>query len=255
MGLPLPVPGLCTSGSHHAHQQLHEEVTIYYRFHPYHGVVVLLRQRATYQTEELGTARKIVLDRILGPGGNRCRDLMLAMIVGRILDPASKLAAARALSPATTTSSLGTVLGLGCVDEDELYTALDWLRERQPAIETALARRHLKNGTLVLYDVSSSYLEGHCCPLAQRGYSRDGRHGTLQIVYGLLCAPDGCPVAIEVFEGNTGDPMTLAPLLADLATLTRNTIVTAITTALPFSVLARPAPVHRRAYELPQLTL
>ena len=158
----------------------------------------------------LGTAHKIGLDRILGPDGNRCRDLVLAMIVGRILDPASKLAAARALSPATASSSLGTVLGLGEVDEDELYTALDWLLERQPAIETALARRHLKNGTLVLYDVSSSYMEGRCCLIAQRGYSRDGRRGTLQIVYGLLCAPDGCPVAIEVFEGNTGDPMTLA---------------------------------------------
>jgi hypothetical protein len=158
----------------------------------------------------LGTAQKIGLDRILGPDGNRCRDLVLAMLVGRILDPASKLAAARALSPATATSSLGTVLGLGEVDEDELYTALDWLQERQAAIEAALAKRHLKNGTLVLYDVSSSYMEGRCCPIAQRGYSRDGRRGTLQIVYGLLCAPDGCPVAIQVFEGNTGDPMTLA---------------------------------------------
>ena len=126
-----------------------------------------------------------------------CRDLVLAMIVGRILDPASKLAAARALSPATATSSLGTVLGLGEVDEDELYAALDWLLERQPAIETALARRHLKNGTLVLYDVSSSYMEGRCCPIAQRGYSRDGRRGTLQIVYGLLCAPDGCPAELR----------------------------------------------------------
>jgi transposase len=158
----------------------------------------------------LGTARKIGLDRILGPDGNRCRDLVLAMVVGRILDPASKLAAARTLSPATATSSLGTMLGLGEVDEDELYAALDWLLERQPAIETALARQHLKNGTLVLYDVSSSYMEGRCCPLAQRGYSRDRRQGSLQIVYGLLCAPDGCPVAIEVFAGNTGDPMTLA---------------------------------------------
>jgi len=158
----------------------------------------------------LGTVRKIGLDRILGPDGNRCRDLVLAMVVGRILDPASKLAAARTLSPATATSSLGTMLGLGEVDEDELYAALDWLLERQPAIETALAKQHLKNGTLVLYDVSSSYMEGRCCPLAKRGYSRDGRQGTLQIVYGLLCAPDGCPVAIEVFEGNTGDPMTLA---------------------------------------------
>jgi Transposase DDE domain len=158
----------------------------------------------------LGTARRIGLDRILGPDRNRCRDLVLALLVGRILEPASKLAAARALSPATAASSLGEALGLGAVDEDELYTALDWLLARQPAIEAALAKRHLSNGTLVLYDVSSSYMEGRCCPLAKRGYSRDGRKGTLQIIYGLLCAPDGCPIAIEVFDGNTADPMTLA---------------------------------------------
>ena len=164
----------------------------------------------------LGTARKTGLDRILGPDGNRCRDLVLAMLVGRILDPVSKLAAARTLSPATASSSLGEALGLGMVDEDELYAALDWLGERQPAIETALAKRHLQNGTLVLYDVSSSYMEGSCCPLAKRGYSRDGKKGTLQIVYGLLCAPDGCPVAIEVFDGNTGDPTTLAPQIEKL---------------------------------------
>ena len=158
----------------------------------------------------LGTARKIGLDRILGPAGDRCRDLVLALLVSRILDPASKLAAARALSPATAASSLGEVLGLGEVDEDELYAALDWLLERQPAIEATLARRHLTHGTLVLYDVSSSYMEGRCCPLAKRGYSRDGKKGTLQIIYGLLCAADGCPVAIEVFDGNTADPTTLA---------------------------------------------
>src|SRR5437868_5263169 len=158
----------------------------------------------------LGTARRIGLDRMLGPNGNRCRDLVLALLVGRVLEPASKLAAARALSPATAASSLGEVLGLGEVDEDELYTALYWLLERQSAIETALAKRHLSNGTLVLYDVSSSYMEGRCCPLAKRGYSRDGRKGTLQITYGLLCASDGCPLAIEVFDGNTADPMTLA---------------------------------------------
>jgi Transposase DDE domain len=158
----------------------------------------------------IGTARKIGLDRILGPDGNRCRDLVLAMIAARILDPGSKLATARALAPMTATTSLGEVLGLGDVEDRELYGALDWLHERQSAIEAAFARHHLKNGTLVLYDVSSSYLEGHRCPLAQRGYSRDGRKGSLQIVYGLLCAPDGCPVAIEVFDGNTGDPTTLA---------------------------------------------
>jgi transposase len=164
----------------------------------------------------LGTARKIGLDRILGPDGNRCRDLVLALLVGRILEPTSKLAAARALSPATAASSLGEVLGLGAVDDDELYAALDWLLERQPAIETTLARRHLTTGTLVLYDVSSSYMEGSCCPLAKRGYSRDGKKGTLQIVYGLLCAPDGCPIAVEVFDGNTGDPTTLAPQIEKL---------------------------------------
>jgi transposase len=164
----------------------------------------------------LGTARKIGLDRILGPGANRCRDLVLALLIGRILDPVSKLAAARTLSPATASSSLGEVLGLGEIADDELYAALDWLLVRQAAIETALARRHLHNGSLVLYDVSSSYMEGRCCPLAKRGYSRDGKKGTLQIVYGLLCAPDGCPVAIEVFEGNTGDPTTLAPQIDKL---------------------------------------
>jgi transposase len=164
----------------------------------------------------LGTARRIGLDRILGADGDRCRGLILALLVSRILDPVSKLATARALSPATAASSLGEVLGLGCVDEDEIYAALDWLVEHQPAIEATLAKRHLSHGTLVLYDVSSSYMEGHCCPLAKRGYSRDGKKGTLQIIYGLLCAPDGCPVAIEVFDGNTADPMTLATQIAKL---------------------------------------
>jgi len=164
----------------------------------------------------LGTARKIGLDRLLGPDGNRCRDLVLALVVSRLLEPGSKLAAARALSPDTASSSLGQQLGLGPVDEDELYTALDWLAVRQPAIETVLAKDHLAGGTLVLYDVSSSYMEGHCCPLAQYGYNRDGKRGKLQIVYGLLCAADGCPVAIEVFEGRTADPMTLASQVGKL---------------------------------------
>jgi transposase len=164
----------------------------------------------------LGTARKIGLDRVLGPDGNRCRDLVLALVVSRVLEPGSKLAAARALSPDTASSSLGEQLGLGVVDEDELYTALDWLAVRQPAIEAALAKYHLAGGTLVLYDVSSSYLEGRCCPLAQFGYNRDRKRGKLQIVYGLLCAADGCPVAIEVFEGSTADPMTLTSQVSKL---------------------------------------
>src|SRR5712664_1435543 len=164
----------------------------------------------------LGTARKIGLDRLLGPDGNRCRDLSLALVVSRILDPGSKLAAARALSRDTATSSLGEQLAVGVVDEDELYSALDWLAVRQPAIEAALAKRHFTSGTLVLYDVSSSYLEGRCCPLAQFGYSRDGKRGKLQIVYGLLCASDGCPVAIEVFAGSTADPTTLTSQVSKL---------------------------------------
>ena len=164
----------------------------------------------------LGTARKIGLDRLIGPDGNRCRDLVLALAVSRILDPGSKLAASRALSPDTAASSLGAELGLGPVDEEELYAALDWLAVRQAAIEKALARRHLFGGTLVLYDVTSSYMEGRCCPLAQFGYNRDGKKGKLQIVYGLLCAPDGCPVAIEVFEGSAGDPSTLGNQVAKL---------------------------------------
>ena len=158
----------------------------------------------------LGTLRDIGLDRMLGPPRNRCRDLVIAMIVARLIAPASKLATARMLDPLTASSSLGEVLGLGPVDEDELYVALDWLGERQEAIEKALARKHLHDGTLVLYDVSSSYVEGRCCELARLGYNRDGKKGKLQIVYGLLCAADGCPVAIEVFEGDTGDPRTLA---------------------------------------------
>src|SRR5580693_6868511 len=144
------------------------------------------------------------------PHGHVAAALGIALLVGRIIDPTSKLAAARSLSPATAASSLGELLGLGDVDEDELYAALDWLLERQPGIEATLAKRHLTNGTLVLYDVSTSYMEGRCCPLAKYGHSRDRKKGKLQILYGLLCAPDGCPVAIEVFDGNTGDPKTLA---------------------------------------------
>jgi hypothetical protein len=164
----------------------------------------------------LGTVRQIGLDRILGPDGNRCRDLVVAMVASRLIDPTSKLATAKALSPETAASSLGAIMGLGEVDEDELYVALDWLCERQGAVEAALARRHLRGGSLVLYDVSSSYLEGRCCELASRGYNRDRKRGKLQIVYGLLCAPDGCPVAIEVFAGDTADPMTLSAQVAKL---------------------------------------
>lgn len=180
------------------------------------GISILRSLPHGHVAAALGMLRAIGLDRILGPAGNRCRDLVVAMVVSRLIAPASKLATARALDPATAASSLGELLGLGGVDEDELYTALDWLGERQPAIEAALARKHLGDGVLVLYDVSSSYVEGRCCELARRGYNRDGKKGKLQIVYGLLCAADGCPVAVEVFEGNTADPMTLAAQIAKI---------------------------------------
>jgi hypothetical protein len=166
----------------------------------------------------LGTIRKIGLGRLLGPQGNRSRDLVLAMLVSRLIAPTSKLATLKGLKADTAASSLGAVLELGEVGGGELYEALDWLLVRQGAVEAALARRHLKGGTLVLYDLSSSYVEGRCCPLAQRGYSRDRKKGTLQIVYGLLCAPDGCPVAVEVFEGATADPKTLATQIDKLKT-------------------------------------
>jgi len=158
----------------------------------------------------LGLVRNVGLDRLLPRRPERLAKLALALIVARVVEPAAKLATARQLSEATASHSLGAVLRLGEVDEDELYRALDALGAAQPAIERALARRHLKNGTLVLYDVTSSYVEGRCCELARFGYSRDGRRDRPQIVFGLLCAADGCPVAVEVFEGDTGDPKTLA---------------------------------------------
>jgi hypothetical protein len=164
----------------------------------------------------LGMARKIELDELLPDGPQRQRDLALAMIVQRLIDPAAKLATARALNEETAVDSLGVTLGLGDVRVNEVYAALDWLGMAQTSIEDALARKHLHNGTLVLYDVSSSYLEGRCCPLARFGHPRDHRSDKMQIVYGLLCAPNGCPVAIEVFEGNTGDPSTVSNQITKL---------------------------------------
>jgi len=158
----------------------------------------------------LATARRIGLDDLLPRRGTkRHRALALSLIVARLLDPAAKLATARMLDTATASHSLGEVLDLGSVTAGELYATLDWLGSEQDFIETTLARRHLKAGVLVLYDVTSTYLEGRCCPLARHGYSRDHRGDRPQLVIGLLCAFDGCPVAVEVFEGNTGDPTTV----------------------------------------------
>ena len=164
----------------------------------------------------LGTARRIGLEALLPRGTQRRRALALALIVARLLEPAAKLATARALDPATATHSLGGTLGLGPVKVKELYATLDWLGKAQPRIEAQLARRHLRDGTLVLYDVTSSYLEGRCCELARFGYSRDGRRDKLQIVFGLLCSAEGCPVAVEVFERDTGDPATLSAQISKL---------------------------------------
>ena len=162
----------------------------------------------------LGMAKKLKLDKLLPK--SRLGKLGLAMIVARVIEPAAKLATARQLSEATAAHSLGAVLELGDVDEDELYAALDLLGEAQPKIETALAKRHLRDGCLVLYDLTSSYLEGQHCELGRFGHSRDGKKDKLQIVFGLLCAADGCPVAVEVFDGNTGDPSTLGAQVTKL---------------------------------------
>ena len=161
----------------------------------------------------LGKLHKLGLDRLLSQGGRQPRReaaLCTAMIVARLIEPGSKLATARGLDDETAISSLGQVLHLGAVDERELYAALDWLLGQQKRIEKSLARRHLHDGTLVLYDVTSTYFEGRTCPLAKRGHNRDGKRGKLQIVIGLLCTAQGCSIAVEVFEGNTGDPSTVA---------------------------------------------
>ena len=157
----------------------------------------------------VGTMRSSGLTALLGSRRTRERDLQEALIAHRLLSPGSKLALSRALSPETATSTLGEVLGVAGATEDELYEALDALLSRQEKIETALAQKHLQDGTLVLYDVSSSYYTGEHCDLARYGHNRDGKKRFPQIVYGLLCTSGGCPVAIEVFEGNTADPATL----------------------------------------------
>ncbi|UNC13043.1 IS1634 family transposase (plasmid) [Acidiphilium multivorum] len=158
----------------------------------------------------LGMMRKLELPRLLGRRASRERNLALALIAGRVIAPGSKLSTLRGLNPQTATTSLGEILELGAIEEREIYAALDWLGAQQGRIERQFARRHLRDGTLVLYDVSSSYLEGRHCELAHHGYSRDHRPDRPQIVYGLLCDREGRPIAVEVFEGNTADPATIA---------------------------------------------
>jgi transposase len=157
----------------------------------------------------LGTIKKLSLHNKIAAENSRKRALVLAMIVARILDPRSKLATARGLNSETCFSSLSELLGLEKADEDELYEAMDWLVSTQESIENELAKIHLSEGALVLYDVSSTYFEGTQCPLARYGYNRDKKKGFLQIVFGLICDKRGCPVAVEVFEGNTSDTTTI----------------------------------------------
>ena len=166
----------------------------------------------------LGSARRLGIEELIDPARSRRRDLVVAMLVAQVIDPGSKLAFARGLRAETATSSLGQLLGVASCDEDDLYAAMDWVLARKDDIENTLAARHLSNGTLVLYDVSSAAFEGRTCPLGAIGHARDGVKGRLQIVYGLLCSPAGVPIAIEVFEGNTADPKTLTAQIEKLKT-------------------------------------
>ena len=158
----------------------------------------------------LGTARQLGLDELIDPMPSRHRDLVVAMAVAQVIAPDSKLAIARGLRERDRGELPGRGPALGSCDEDDLYAAMDYLHDRQDTIQDTLAARHLGGGTLVLYDVSSAAFEGRTCPLGAIGHPKDGVHGRLQIVYGLLTSRDGIPVAIEVFKGNTGDPTTVA---------------------------------------------
>ncbi len=164
----------------------------------------------------LGTIGELGLEQLIDAARSRQRDLVTAMITAAVIDGSSKLATARGLRAQTAASSLGEVLGLGCCDEDDLYAAMDWLLPRQQTIEDALAARHLRDGMLVLYDVSSAAFEGRTCPLGKIGHARDGVRGRLQIVYGVLTTADGIPVAGEVFKGNAGDPATVGSQVTKL---------------------------------------
>src|SRR5690348_3213877 len=158
-------------------------------------------------------AKELGLPALLGPAG-RARDLALALIISRVVKPGSKLATLSWWSDTT----LGADLDAAGASTGEIYAAMDWLEHRQDAIEAELARRHLgpdqNPQRMALFDLSSSWVEGRCCPLAARGYSRDGKKGRLQIEYGLLTDPAGRPVAVRVFPGNTGDPTAFTEIAA-----------------------------------------
>jgi len=162
----------------------------------------------------LQAIRHLELDTLIGSKRSRERDLVLGLIVERLLQPRSKLATTRLWQ----TTTLGETLGVADADVDEVYAALDWLLARQPAIQQKLAARHLHDDGVALYDVSSSYYEGHTCPLARYGHDRDGHTGRPIIVYGVLTDGEGRPVAVDVYPGNTGDPTTVPDQVAHLRT-------------------------------------
>ena len=164
----------------------------------------------------LGSARGSGAASWFGSAPKELQPVLLAMLVARVISPGSKLATHRLLHDDTANSSLGRVLGVGQCRAAELYAALDWLHEAQPLIERRLARQHLVGSTLVLYDLTSTWLTGRCCELAARGHSRDGKRDDPQIVFGLICTSEGCPIAVEVFPGNAGDPATVAAQVAKL---------------------------------------
>ena len=164
----------------------------------------------------LGAARGCGALSWFGSAPQELQPVLLAMLVARVLEPASKLATHRLLHDDTASCSLGHVLDVGQCSADDLYPALDWLHGAQPHIERRLARAHLTGSTLVLYDLTSTWLTGRCCELAARGHSRDGKRDDPQIVFGLVCTSEGCPIAVEVFKGNTADPATVAAQVAKL---------------------------------------
>jgi transposase len=155
---------------------------------------------------------RLKLDQVISAQPCRERDLVIAMIVQRLIDPCSKLATTRQWHSTT----LAGEMGVAEASEDDLYYAMDWLLERQERIEKKLAARHLQQGGIVLYDVSSSFYEGHTCPLAQFGHDRDGKNGLPIIVYGVMTNGQGCPVAVSVYAGNTGDPATVSDQIEKL---------------------------------------
>ena len=166
----------------------------------------------------LGSARACGAEGWWDAAPERLRKVLMGLLVARVIAPASKLATQRMLHTDTATSSVGPLLGVGDVAVEEIYAALDWLGAAQPRIEKRLARKHLTGATLVLYDLTSTWMTGRCCPLAAHGYSRDGKRDDPQIVFGLVCTADGLPIAVEVFPGNTADPATVAAQVEKLKT-------------------------------------